>query len=64
MKGLAIILLFISFYSKAQLQGGNIVSGGFDFRINADGQMANDKKNPASELPTGSGNHLFKFINL
>jgi hypothetical protein len=48
----------------AQVNGELLQSGQLKLRVNADGQLANEGKNASSELPVGSGNHLFKFINL
>lgn len=60
----AIILLFISINTFAQVNGDWIESGQLKLRVNADGEMAKFNNSAASELPAGSNNNLFKFINL
>jgi len=64
MRILAIILLFISLHTHAQVSGEWIQSGDFKLRVNADGQLATYNNSASSEMTPGSNNHLFKFINL
>ena len=60
----AIILLFISINTFAQVNGDWIESGQLKLRVNADGEMATFNNSAASELPAGSNNNLFKFAIL
>ena len=56
--------MMISINTLAQVNGDWIESGQMKLRVNADGEMAKFNKSAASELPIGSNNNLFKFINL
>lgn len=64
MRYTAYILILISINTMAQTNGDWIESGQLKLRVNADGQMATFNNSAASELVSGSNNHLFKFINL
>lgn len=56
--------MLISLNSLAQWNGEWIESGQMKLRINADGQLATYNNRAASEMRSGSNNHLFKFINI
>jgi len=50
--------------ASAQVNGDWINSGLLKLRVNADGQLATFNNLPASEIPEGSNNNIFKFVNL
>ncbi len=56
--------MLVSINSVAQINGDWIESGQLKLRVNSDGAMATFNNGAASELISGSNNHLFKFINL
>lgn len=64
MKIFAAILLFINLNAFAQVNGDWINSGLLKLRVNSDGQLATFNNAPASEIPAGSNNNIFKFVNL
>ncbi len=64
MKIFAAILLFINLNTFAQVNGDWINSGLLKLRVNSDGQLATFNNAPASEIPAGSNNNIFKFVNL
>ncbi len=64
MRVFAIIAFLLSNTTFAQMNGDWIESGPLKLRVNADGQIATFNNMAASEINSGSNNHIFKFINM
>ncbi len=64
MRAIANIVLLLSVNTFAQVNGDWLESGPMKIRVNPDGQIATFNNNAASEINTGSNNHIFKFINM